>query len=351
MNAIRESWLPDARMNHTIALSVVVPLYNEYNVITLMHERLTAVLTGMAMPYELVLVDDGSRDGTPNIMSRLTETDDAVTAVFLSRNFGKEAALTAGLEHATGDAVIVIDADLQDPPELIPKMVQAWQDGADMVCMRRRSRAGESWFKRYSAHCFYRLLNAISDVDIPADTGDFRLLSRKAVDALKQLNERNRYMKGMFAWIGLPTTVIEYDRMPRAAGVTKWDYLSLFNLAFQGITSFSTVPLRLAMAGGLLTAFFGALYTLWIVVKALFLGDAVQGYPSLVSLITILGGAQLLSIGLLGEYLGKTYYEAKQRPVYLVREVMTKQGKPTSHRVRTHTASTTASRRAYATHE
>lgn len=322
MNALIDNWrmrLPD---DSKIVLSVVVPLYNEHEVIELMHARLTAVLVSLGITYELVLVDDGSRDGTQHAMSRLAQMDPTVTAVFLSRNFGKEAALTAGLEHAEGAAVIIMDADLQDPPELIPEMLRAWKDGADVVCMRRRSRAGETWFKRFSAHHFYRLLNAISDVDIPADTGDFRLLSRKAVYALKQLNERNRYMKGLFAWIGLPTTFIEYDRMPRAAGITKWDYLSLFNLAFQGITSFSTAPLRLAMAGGLLTALFGVLFTLWIVAKALVLGDPVQGYPSLISMITILGGAQLLSIGLLGEYIGKTYYEAKQRPVYLVRDVL-----------------------------
>lgn len=288
----------------------------------MMYERLTSVLLPLHIPYELVLVDDGSADGTAHALSRLAKEDALVTAVFLSRNFGKEAALTAGLEHAEGNAVVIMDADLQDPPELIPSMLQAWKGGADMVCMRRRSRQGETWFKRISAHSFYRLLNAISDVDIPPDTGDFRLLSRKALSALKQLNERNRYMKGLFAWIGLPTTVIEYDRMPRAAGVTKCDYPSLCRLAFQGITSFSTAPLRLAMAGGLTTALFGVLFTLWIVVKALVLGDPVQGYPSLISMITILGGVQLLSIGLLGEYIGKTYYETKQRPVYVVRDVV-----------------------------
>lgn len=324
MNALIENWRTGFHTDRKVEVSIVVPLYNEHEVIMMMHERLTAVLLGLGVCYELVLVDDGSRDGTPHMMKRLTQKDPAVTAVFLSRNFGKEAALTAGLEHATGDSVIIMDADLQDPPELIPKMLKAWKDGADVVCMRRRSRAGETWFKRYSAHQFYRVLNAISDVDIPPDTGDFRLLSRKAVDMLKQLNERNRYMKGLFAWIGLPTTVIEYDRMPRAAGVTKWDYLSLFNLAFQGITSFSTAPLRIAMGVGLLTALFGVLFTVWVVIKTLFLGDPVQGYPSLISMITILGGAQLLSIGLLGEYIGKTYYEAKQRPVYLVRDVLSR---------------------------
>ncbi|NYT46030.1 glycosyltransferase family 2 protein [Alcaligenaceae bacterium] len=322
MNALLEAWGPEHYQAEKTELSVVIPMYNEHEVIAVMYERLTAVLTGLDISYELVMVDDGSRDGTPNMIRGLAKEDPTVTAVFLSRNFGKEAALTAGLEHAAGAAVIIMDADLQDPPELIPQMLRAWKDGADMVCMRRRSRAGETWLKRYSAHQFYRILNAISEVDIPPDTGDFRLLSRKAVYALQQLNERNRYMKGLFAWIGLPTTIIEYDRMARVAGITKWDYLSLFNLAFQGITSFSIAPLRLAMAGGLLTAFLGVLFTLWIVVKALVLGDPVQGYPSLISMIAILGGVQLMSIGLLGEYIGKTYYEAKQRPVYLVRDVL-----------------------------
>ncbi|WHQ45946.1 glycosyltransferase family 2 protein [Alcaligenes faecalis] len=346
MNALREAWRPEFYQGEKTELSVIIPLYNEHEVIAIMYERLTAVLAGMNISYELVMVDDGSRDGTPNMMSALAKEDPAVTAVFLSRNFGKEAALTAGLEHASGAAVIIMDADLQDPPELIPQMLRAWKDGADVVCMHRRSRAGETWFKRYSAHQFYRILNAISEVDIPPDTGDFRLLSRKAVYALQQLNERNRYMKGLFAWIGLPTTVIEYDRMPRAAGVTKWDYLSLFNLAFQGITSFSTAPLRLAMAGGLLTALFGVLFTLWIVVKALVLGDPVQGYPSLISMITILGGVQLLSVGLLGEYIGKTYYETKQRPVYLVRDVV-RRGKPVDE-MATNSASMSVGKESYA---
>lgn len=329
MNALLENWPSSAHKAPTTEISVVIPLYNEFEVITILHQRLTAVLAALEMSYELVLVDDGSRDGTPRAVSQLAAADPAVTAVFLSRNFGKEAALTAGLEHALGDAVIVMDADLQDPPELIPDMIRAWQEGADVVCMRRRSRAGESWLKRYSASRFYRLLNAISDVEIPPDTGDFRLLSRRAVEALRLLNERNRYMKGLFAWIGMPTVVIEYDRKARAAGISKWDYLALFNLAFQGVTSFSVAPLRMAMGVGLLTALFGVLYTLWIVIKALVLGDPVQGFPSIISMMTILGGVQLLSIGLLGEYVGKTYYEAKQRPVYLVRDVV-RRGKASS---------------------
>lgn len=320
MNAMSDVQLAGRTWDTGTELSVVIPLYNEHEVFALMHERITAVLAGLGIRYELVLVDDGSQDGTSDAMERLARYDPAVTAVFLSRNFGKEAALTAGLAHARGDAVIIMDADLQDPPELIPMMLEAWRDGADVVCMRRRSRSGETWFKRFSSRHFYRLLNAVSDVEIPTDTGDFRLLSSKAVDAMAELTERNRYMKGLFAWIGLPTRCLEYDRAPRAAGASKWDFLSLMNLAFQGITSFSTAPLRLVIGTGLVTALFGILYTLWIVIKALFLGDPVQGFPTLISMISILGGVQLLSIGVLGEYIGKIYYETKRRPLYVLRK-------------------------------
>ena len=282
-----------------------------------------------------MLVDDGSRDGSDIDMADLAARVPHVRAVRLSRNFGKEAALTAGIAHAKGDAVIVLDADLQDPPELIPQMIEAWQAGADVVAMRRRTRAGETAAKKFSAHLFYRLLNRVSAVDIPEDTGDFRLLSRKAVDALAQLPERNRYMKGLFAWIGLPTTVLFYDRAPRAAGQTKWDYPGLLRLAFEGITSFSVAPLRIAMVLGLLTALIGVLFGGWIIAKTLVLGEVVQGYPSLIAVMTLLGGVQLVSVGLLGEYVGKTYFEAKQRPLYLVRDVVERRQASRSAGVRT----------------
>lgn len=307
-------------------VSLVVPVYNERAVLPVLYQRLVNVLSVLPIRYEIVLVDDGSTDGSGQVMVDLAQSAPEVRAIRLSRNFGKEAALTAGIEHAQGDAVIVIDADLQDPPELIPDMLAAWEQGVDVVAMRRRSRAGETALKRWSAHFFYRLLNRISAVDIPHDTGDFRLMSRKAIQALLRLPERNRYMKGLFAWIGLPTMVIEYDRAPRAAGHSQWDYLSLFRLAFEGITSFSVAPLRLAMLLGGLIAFGGVLFGLWIFLKTLVLGEVVQGYPSMIALMTILGGTQLLSIGLLGEYVGKIYFEAKQRPVYLVRDVTQKAG-------------------------
>ena len=220
-----------------------------------------------------------------------------------------------------GAAIVILDADLQDPPELIPDMVRAWREGADVVCMRRRSRAGESWLKRASAYAYYRLLNRLSKADIPADTGDFRLMSRKAVQALLQLPERCRYMKGMYAWIGLPTRILDYDRDPRAAGATKWNYLGLMRLAMEGITSFSTAPLRWATGLGVAAALAGVGFGIVITIKTLLLGEEVHGYPSLIAIITFLSGVQLITIGLLGEYVGKTYMESKQRPVYLLRDV------------------------------
>jgi len=305
-----------------VDLSIVIPIYNEREVLELLIQRLGDLLGTLDLQHELIFVDDGCTDGSAEVLRALTVSVPTLTIVRLSRNFGKEAAVTAGLDHSSGDAVIIMDADLQDPPELIPDMLDSWRAGHDVVCMRRRSRRGEARFKCLSAYCFYRLLSAISDVDIPVDTGDFRLLSRKAVNALAQLRERNRYMKGLYAWIGLPTAVIEYDRAPRAAGHTKWNALRLFGLAFEGITSFSTAPLRLAMGIGLVTALVGAVFAIWIIAKTLLFGEPVKGYPSLISIIAVLGGIQLISIGLLGEYIGKTYHETKQRPLYLVRELV-----------------------------
>lgn len=319
MNRDRES---SVRRSDQVLVSLVVPVFNERVMLPLFFDRVLPILGAMEQRHEIVVVDDGSEDGSADYIRRRIAGDPAIRLVKLSRNFGKEAAVTAGLEHARGDVVIVLDADLQDPPELIPEMLLRWQSGADVVLMQRRSRAGETVLKRLSAHLYYRLLNRASRTDIPLDTGDFRLMSRKAVDALMTLKERNRYMKGLFAWIGLPTQVIQYDREPRAAGDTKWDYPGLVGLALEGLTSFSVSPLRWATTIGLLSASVGALFGLWIVVKALMLGDATNGYPSLVAIISFLGGIQLLSIGIVGEYVGKTYMESKQRPIYLTEEVM-----------------------------
>ncbi len=303
-------------------LSLVVPVFNERPMLPLFFERVLPILAGLRLRWEVVLVDDGSEDGSAEYIRSVIGRTSGICLIKLSRNFGKEAAMTAGLEHARGDAVIVLDADLQDPPEQIPAMISSWQSGADVVLMQRRSRAGETLFKRWSAHLFYRLLNLTSRTDIPVDTGDFRLMSRKAVNALLVLKERNRYMKGLFAWIGMPTRVIQYDREPRVAGETKWDYPALVGLALEGLTSFSVSPLRWATVIGLIAASLGAAFGLWIVVKAILLGDVTSGYPSLVAVISFLGGIQLMSVGIVGEYVGKTYMESKQRPVYLTEEVI-----------------------------
>jgi glycosyltransferase involved in cell wall biosynthesis len=301
-------------------LSVIVPFLNEREVLPACLDRLERVLTELGESAEIVLVDDGSTDGSAALVAARRPGPADVRLLRLSRNFGKEAAMTAGLTQARGQAVIVLDADLQDPPELIPDMLEHWRDGIDVVLMRRRSRAGESWLKRASAHVFYRLLQRLSPAPIPVDTGDFRLMSRRAVDALLRLPERNRYMKGLYAWIGLPTVVLPYDRAAREAGSSKWTYPRLIGLALHGITSFSVGPLRMALVAGALTALAGGAYGAWIVAKAWLLGDPVPGYPSLVALITLLGGAQLLGIGVVGEYVGKTYLEAKQRPLYLLQD-------------------------------
>lgn len=303
-------------------ISLILPMYNERDVLTLCLERIDAVMADVDLSFEAVFVDDGSEDGSDAYLIEQCERFSWVRLVRLSRNFGKEAALTAGLDHALGEAMIILDTDLQDPPEYIPEMIDRWRDGADVVLMQRRSRAGETWLKRVSSHLYYRLLQRMSRSEIPADTGDFRLMSRRAVDALRQLTERNRYMKGLFAWVGMPTVVILYDRASRAAGKTKWNYLGLFGLALEGITSFSVSPLRWAALAGVVAAMLGGGFGLWIIFKALIFGEDVRGYASLISLITFLGGVQLLTIGIVGEYLGKAYLEAKRRPIYLVRDVV-----------------------------
>lgn len=304
-----------------VQVSIIIPFLNEREVLPLCHARLRQVLDTLGESWEIVFVDDGSRDGSAEYLASLMTFEPGLKLVRLSRNFGKEAAMTAGIRHASGAAVILLDADLQDPPELIPEMVRAWREGADVVGMRRRSRAGESWAKRASAYAYYRLLSRLSRAEIPPDTGDFRLMSRRAVDALLQLPERCRYMKGLYAWIGMPTRFIDYDRAPRAAGTTKWNYFALFRLAMEGITSFSTAPLRWATTAGVVAALLGALFGIIIIGKTLLFGAEVDGYPSLMAMITFLSGIQLITIGLLGEYVGKTYLETKQRPVYLVRDV------------------------------
>lgn len=302
------------------SLSVVVPAYNEAEVIEEFQRRLGAVMDGIGLSWEVVYVDDGSSDATLALLEALQAARPEVAVVALSRNFGKEAALTAGLDHARGrEAIIVIDADLQDPPEVIPDLVAAWREGFDIAYAQRRSRAGETWMKKATASAFYRLMGRIGGpVRLPADTGDFRLMSRRALDALLQLRERHRFMKGLFAWVGFPAKAVAYDRAPRAAGTTKWNYSRLWTLSLEGITSFTTVPLRVATWLGLATAAAALLYGGWVVMKAMLFGDPVPGYPSLMTVVLLLGGVQLITLGVIGEYLGRIFNETKGRPLYVV---------------------------------
>ncbi len=314
-------------------LSVIVPAYNEQEVLPIFHDRLVAALANVEAlvgRWEVIYVNDGSKDATLSVLKELQRGDPAIGVVALSRNFGKEAAMSAGLKLACGDAVILIDADLQDPPELIGEMVRVWQQGADVVNMKRSSRQGETWFKKASAAWFYKVINWLSDVHIPENVGDFRLLSRRAVDALNLLPESNRFMKGLFAWIGYKQVVVEYARHPRAAGQTKWPYFKLFNFAVEGITGFSVVPLRLASYAGFLTAFSAFVYALFLLVKTLTIGDSVKGFPTLILTILILGGLQLMAMGIIGEYLGRLFMESKRRPLYLIDEYLAAQAASTS---------------------
>lgn len=304
-----------------ITITVVVPVYNEQDVLPAFHRRLTDVMGSLDVSWEVIYVNDGSRDRTIAILGELCRADPRVVVLDLSRNFGKEIAMSAGLDHAGGDAVVLIDADLQDPPEVITEFVRTWREtGVDMVYGKRRSRAGESGLKRLSAHFFYRLIQYVGRVRIPEDTGDFRLMSRRAVFALRRLRERHRFMKGLFAWIGFPQTAVLYDRDPRAAGKSKFSYWRLWNFALEGITSFTTAPLRIATYLGLAVAALAFAFGAWIVTDTLMSGNPVPGYPSLIVVVLFLGGVQLAFIGLLGEYLGRMFDESKARPLYLIQQ-------------------------------
>ncbi|MEO8306652.1 MAG: glycosyltransferase family 2 protein [Pseudomonadota bacterium] len=307
------------------SLSVVVPVYNEAEVLPEFHRRVSAVLDTLGADFdtEIVYVNDGSDDASIDFLVSLHQSAAPVTVVDLSRNFGKEAATSAGLDHARGDAIIIIDSDLQDPPELMPDMVRAWQSGSDVVRMRRASRANESWFKKTTARWFYRMIGRVSEIEIPPDVGDFRLLSRRAVDALMRFPERTRFMKGLYAWIGFPTAEITYDRDGRFAGESKWNYWQLWNFALEGITSFSVGPLKLASYIGFLTAVSAFAYGAYVVAKTLLYGDPVRGYPTLLVVVLSLGGLQLMALGIIGEYLARVFIDVKARPLYLVQRVLT----------------------------
>jgi len=300
------------------SLSIVVPAYNEQDVLPEFHRRLVAVLDQLPATSEVVYVNDGSKDRTLTVMHMLKSEDARVSIIDLSRNFGKEIALTAGLDYAVGDAVVVIDADLQDPPELIPTLIAEWQAGYDNVYARRTVRDGESAFKKATAKAFYRVIQHVSRVQIPTDTGDFRLLSRRAVAALGLLREHHRFMKGLFAWIGFPQKAVPYRRDARFAGETKWNYWALWNFALEGITSFSIAPLKIATYTGISLSALAFMYAAWVIFKTFVFGDPVPGYPSLMVAVLFIGGVQLLFIGVIGEYLGRMFDEAKGRPLYFI---------------------------------
>ncbi|NER48195.1 MAG: glycosyltransferase family 2 protein [Symploca sp. SIO1A3] len=306
--------------NNQVEISVVVPLYNEEPNIDYLFERLLLVLDQMNIGYEIICVNDGSQDHTLKCLIEYHRRHSGIKIVNLSRNFGKEVALTAGIDYAGGAAVIPIDADLQDPPELIEQLVAKWREGYDVVYATRRSRQGESWPKRFTARSFYRTIGWMSPVPIPRDTGDFRLLDRQVVEALKQMPERTRFMKGLFCWAGFKQTSVLFDREPRINGTTTWNYWRLWNFAIDGITSFSFLPLKVWSYIGLVISFLAFLYATFLVIRTLIFGVDLPGYASLMVTVLFLGGIQLITLGIIGEYLGRVYEEVKGRPLYLVRD-------------------------------
>ncbi len=294
-------------------------MHNEAQNLAPFYDRLSVVLEDLGLPWELLCINDGSTDDTLKHLLSLQTRDSRITILDLSRNFGKEAALTAGLLEARGEVAIPMDADLQDPPELIPSLISQWRAGFDMVLATRSSRHTDDWLKRRTAGWFYALMNRLSDVPIPANAGDFRLMNRTVVEALRQFPERRRFMKGLFAWVGFKVTSVSYERPERQAGVSKFNFWRLWNFALEGITSFSHVPLRMASYMGFVVSLVTFLYALKIIFDTLIYGNAVKGYPSLMVAILFFAGVQLMALGIIGEYLGRLYEESKQRPLYFIR--------------------------------
>jgi len=303
-----------------ITYSIIAPIYNEKDNIHELHRRVSEVMKSMRQTWELILVDDGSTDGSTELIRELAKRDKHVRPVIFARNFGHQIAITAGWDYARGDAVIVIDADLQDPPELIPEMVKKWREGYEVVYAVRAEREGESWFKLWTASLFYRIIARITDVNIPLDTGDFRLMDRKVVDVLKSMRERHRFPRGMSAWVGFRQIGVEYKRAARVAGETKYPFRKMFRLALNAITSFSYFPLQVATYFGFFSAGI-AIFAIPVVVYLRASGSqAFFGQATTLIAVLFLGGVQLISLGILGEYIGRLYDEAKGRPLYIVRE-------------------------------
>ena len=301
-------------------VSILIPSYNEEKVLHLLYLRLKALIDSLPQyEWELMFINDGSSDNTLAVIHSLRKEDARVNVVDLSRNYGKEIAMLAGFDYVNGDCAVVIDADLQDPPELITQMLQYWEEGYDDVYAKRRSRQGESFFKKKTSEWFYKILQRTTKITIQLDTGDFRLLDRSCVEALRKIRESSRYTKGMFSWIGYNKKEILYDRDPRAAGETKWNYFKLFSLAIEGITSFTTAPLRISTFIGAIVSLSSFVYMVYILIDTVFNGNPVAGYTSTIVIVLFLGGVQLLSLGLLGEYIARIFVETKRRPPYFVR--------------------------------
>lgn len=302
-------------------VSILIPAYNEEEVLYTLYDRLENVINKLNnYEFEVLLINDGSKDNTLNILRELRKRDKRMCYINLSRNYGKETAMIAGLDYVTGDCCIILDADLQDPPELIEEMLKYWEQGYDDVYAKRKSRAGESFMKKFTSSLFYKMLQKSTRIPIQKNTGDFRLLDRRCVDALRKFRESERYTKGMFSWIGFNKKEILFDRDPRVAGSTKWNYWKLIDLAIEGITSFTTKPLRISSFLGIIISFCAFVYIVIIIARTLIMGEAVKGYPSLMAVILFLGGVQLLSLGIIGEYIGRVFNETKRRPLYFVEE-------------------------------
>jgi len=304
---------------HTV-LSVICPMHNEEEALVHFFGRIMPVLKQLSEDFEIICVNDGSTDDTLSKLLAVRHGEPRIRVIDLSRNFGKEAALTCGIDHARGDAVIPIDADLQDPPELIVEMVQLWRQGFDVVLAQRTDRIVDSFLKRKTAEWFYRLHNAISEPKLAANVGDFRLMDRKVVEALKKLPERRRFMKGLFAWVGFRQALIPYKREPRQNGKSKFSGWRLWNFALEGLTSFSTAPLRIWFYIGLVVATLAFVYGVIIMGRVIIFGRDTPGYASIITIVLFLGGVQLIGLGILGEYMGRIYSESKERPIYIVRE-------------------------------
>ena len=301
-------------------ISVLIPCHNEEKSLPLLYPELVKLMDSISnYEWELMFVNDGSTDGTLELLRQLRQQDQRVNFVDLSRNFGKEAAMLAGFDYVTGDCMVIIDADLQDPPELIPEMIKWWEQGYEDVYAKRKTRGRESWLRKRLSLMFYRLLQSSSRFDVLQNVGDFRLLDRSCINALRQMRESERYTKGMYSWIGFKKKEIEFDRGNRVAGSSSWSFRQLFSLAIDGITSFTSLPLRISTVVGFIVSMLAFIYMIYIFIKALIWGDPVQGYPSLVILLLFLGGIQLLSLGIIGEYIGRIYNETKNRPDYIVR--------------------------------